>query len=537
MKSLIWELSSRIVSEQRYLALKDSSKFQERASASTMQGYRYIRRLIRTSYILTSAMMFLFSYFLVIADNGVHNPVAHVQLISFIIYSYIFLFSLYSVIMFINIIKSYGLFEPIRALPTSVGHQVLHLSWFAYNGSSSLFIVVPLIYEYTVLTHAYFAIPLGIIWAFATMALGYMCGVILVTYIGGRHATSRRGKLGTLTNIARLLGVVVAFVVFEIALQEPGNLPSLPAISFHPYFMFIPLINIAYSAFPVSFLYGSLLTEILVTVLYAGLIGILFMKFNSFIFGKITSQENRSRRGVQGIPEKAIVHGFYRNTFIKDMRNIFRKPQNAMLILVPIIFVTPTLFQLFFYSSTVSFGSVSLYYALLAIVVISSTFYAIALIISEGNGISVLQSLPLKISEIVYSKNIVGAAVFAAIVTPISILFLMRESPGILVMLLLPANLVVAYVYTSLFNIRRLVRKLPRGVSTVNFYSFGGGIALVFMFLITMVLTIIPTAIATVVSYIVEFVPFSHPISFYLSTLAMNLAALFVVMNVVNKSS
>ena len=64
----------RIVSEQRYLALKDSTKFQQRATASTRQGYRYIRRLIRTSYAVTSLMMFLFSYLLVDACLKVVGP-------------------------------------------------------------------------------------------------------------------------------------------------------------------------------------------------------------------------------------------------------------------------------------------------------------------------------------------------------------------------------------------------------------------------------------------------------------------------------
>ncbi len=535
MKSLIWELSSRLVSEQRYLALKDSTKFQERASASSKQGYRYIRRLIRTSYLLTSAMMFIFSYFLVVA-NGVSDPLAHAQLMSFIIYAYIFMFSLYSTIMFINIIRSYGLFEPLKPLPTSIGHQVLHLSWFVYNGSSSLFIVIPLIYEYTVITGSYFAIPLGIIWAFATMALGYLSGVVLVTHVMGRHNSSSRGKLGAFSNMARLLGVIVAFLVFEIALQEPGNLPSLPPISFHPILMFVPLINISYTAFPVSYLYGTILSEVLVTVLYVMVIAVLFLKSNSIIFDRLTQVENHSSTTYDGSEKKAILHGFYRNTFIKDMRNIFRKPQNSILIIVPIIFVTPTLFQLFFYSSSVSFGTVSLYYALMSIVVISSSFYAIALIMSEGNGISVLQSLPLKLSEIIYSKNLVGTVIFGAIVTPISILFLIKEDPGIAIMLLLPANLVVVYVYTSLFNIRRLVRKLPRGVTTVNFYSFGGGIALTIMFLITVAMASIPTGIATAISHEIIIGTFSYPLFFYLATLALNLAALFIVMNVVNRS-
>ena len=537
MKHIMWEMSKRLVMEQRYLALKDSQKFQQRMGSSSKQGGRYIQQLILTTYIFTSLMMGLFSTFLVDANYGVSNQLDHLQSISFIIYSYIFLFSLYSVVMFINIIRNYRLFEPLRPLPSNMGHLILPLSWFVYNGSSSLFVTIPLIAQYAFATGNYLSIPLGIVWAFIVMAMGYLSGVVIVSFLSGRNATARKGKLGTFSNITRLLGLIFVFILFEVALQEPGSLPHFPSVTSHIYLMLLPLLNVSYISFPVFSNTQILLAGLGATAVYGLVFYVLFLKFNSRIFMRISEQDALSQSQQSEIESKVIVRGFYRNSFSKDIRNIFRKPQNATMVLIPIIFVTPTLFQLFFYSSSVSFGTISIYFSLLSIVIVSSSFYSIALIISEGNGISVLQSLPVKLRDIIYSKNYVGAIIFAVIVTPIAILFLLKESPGILTLFLLPANLVVAYVYSSLYNLRRLLKKLPRGVTTVNFYSFGGNFALFALFGITLLFTAIPTILATLITYEVTFSPFSHPESFYLSALALNLAALYIIMNIVNKTA
>lgn len=536
MRSILWEMSSRLVSEQRYLALKDSQKFQQKMGSSTIQGARYIRRMILGTYFFTSAMMVAFSFFLVFADYGVTAPVAHLQSISFIIYSYIFLFSLYSVIMFINIVKNYRLFEPMKPLPTNLGHSILPVAWFAYNGSSSLFIIFPLLYEYSVVSGNYYAIPLGLLWGLAVMAMGYMVGILAVSFASSRGSSRRKGKMGAISSIVRLLGIIAIFILFEIATQEPSTLPALPQIASFPYIILVPLINVPYISFPVLQSSHMLLAGIGVTALYAGLILILFWRFNRRIFLRITEQKLSTGAVSPATGSRDPVAGFYRNNFFKDVRNIFRKPQNATMILIPIFTVTPTLFQVFYYSATISFGSISIYYSLLSIVIFASSFYSIALIISEGNGISVLQSLPVKQRDIVYSKNLVGTFLFAIIVTPISVLFLLKESPNILTFLLLPANLIVAYVYTSLFNLGRLMKKLPRGSTTVNFYSFGGNLALATLFGITLVFTAVPTVIATGISYLAILSPFSHPVSFYLSSLALNLGALFIIMNMLNRS-
>lgn len=537
MKSLMWELSKRLVTEQRYLALKDSQKFQQRMGGSARQGGQYIQRLITTTYGFTSVMMLFFSFFLVSSSYGVSNELEHLQSISFILYSYIFLFSLYSVIMFINVIRTYRLFEPLRPLPSDIGHHILPVSWFIYNGSSSLFVIIPAVIEYYLYSGNFVSIPFGILWGFIVMALGYLAGVIVVSMLSGFKSQQKKGKLGVFSNIVRFTGLILIFILFEIALQEPGSLPALPTLHSQPLLLMIPLINIPYISFPTAAAGGSALPAGIITAFYGIVVYVLLLKFNRRIFLRISEQDQVSQSQDSGKPDRIMVSGFYRNSFVKDFRNIFRKPQNATMVIIPIIFVIPTLFQLFMYSSTVSYGTISVYYSLLSIVVVSASFYPIALIISEGNGISVLQALPLKLQDIIYSKSFVGTAIFTVIVVPISTLFLLKIYSGILELLLLPANLVLAYVYTSLFNIRWLMHKVPSGATTVNFYSFGGNIALFLLFAITLSLIALPTIIGTLLTFYVVFSPFSHPVSFYLSTLALNLAALFIIMNVVNRSS
>ncbi|MDA8142950.1 MAG: hypothetical protein M0T81_03095 [Thermoplasmatales archaeon] len=536
MKNPIFELSRRIVSEQRYLALKDSPKFQHKMGSSSKQGSRYIERLIIITYVITTVSILIFSTILVFSDLPLNQRIAHLQSTSLILYAYIFLISTYSVLMFTNILRNYKLFEPIKVLPANIGPKILPLSWFVFNGSSSLFVAVPVIVEFFLHTGNYFSIIFGTVWAFLIMILGYISGCLVVYVMARGSSHARHGHAGTFSNIARISGVIAFFIFFEIAIQTPKYIPVLPSLATNPEFLLVPLLNVAYIAFPYHYLPSQILFGTLVTMLYGALIILLFRKVNSMVFLKITETESAGSSGMDGSKLRISKAGFYRTIFTKEVRNIFRKPQNATMMLIPIFLVLPTLLSLFIYSSSISFGSISIYYSMLSIVIVSSSFYSIALIISEGNGISVLQSLPLTLRDIIYSKNYVGTVIFSIIVIPISTIFLFKNNVDSLILFLLPANLIVAYSYTSLFNLRRLMKKVPKGSTTINFYSFGGNMALLILFAITAGFTAVPAVASTIISTLAVQVPFSHPLSFYLSDLALNLGALFVVMNLVNKT-
>lgn len=538
MKRDILELSRRIVAEQRYLALKDSPKFQQKTGNSATQGSRYIERLIFITYGVTALSMIAFSSFLTLTQLRLPDPVAHLETLSILLYGYIFLISLYSFIMFTNIIRTYRLFEPLKVLPTKMGTHVLPISWFVFTGSSSLFVIIPLVVSYVWYTGDLISAVMSIFWAFVMLGLGYTAASAMIFILSGSMEKRPGLRSGSISTLLRVAGFITFFVLFEIAIQIPQEIPLLPQVSSDPLFILVPLLNIAYIAFPLSSSSSVMLMGLFSTAFYVAISVILFEFVNRKAFARITQNDSASFSRPQ-ISQKKLHEsksGLYITIFRKDLRNIFRKSQNFLMMLIPVFLVLPTLLSIFFYSSGVSFGSISVYYSMLAIVIVSSAFYSLILTISEGNGISVLQSLPLRMRDIVYSKEYVGAVVFSAIVAPISILFLLKTPGNPIVFILFPVNLIIAYVYTSLYNLRRLIRKVPKGSTTINFYSFGGNFELVILFLITAVFTSLPTILSTIISYVAVKVPFSHPVSFYLSTLALNLLSLLIVMNIVNRS-
>ncbi len=534
----IFELSRRIVAEQRYLALKDSPKFQEKTGRSATQGARYIERLIFITYAVTAISMIAFSSFLTYTQIRLPDPVDHLQTLSLLLYAYIFIISLYSFIMFTNIVRTYRLFEPLKPLPTRIGHQVLPLSWFVFTGSSSLFVIVPILWAYIYLTGNILSAFTGVLWAFIMLGLGYTAGSAMIYILSGSVERKRGLRSGSISTILRVTGFIAFFILFEIAIQIPQEIPVLPSIRGHLSYLFVPLLNSAYIIFPAAQPSSYVYYGMAASFIYALTAIFLFLTVNRRTFSRVTQTETVSYNTAD-ISQKKLHEsksGFYITIFRKDVRNIFRKSQNFLMMLIPVFLVLPTLLSIFFYSSDVTFGSISIYYSMLAIVIVSSAFYSIVLIISEGNGISVLQALPVRLRDIIYSKEYVGAVVFAAIVAPISVLFLMKARGNPVIFFLFPVNLVIAYIYSSLYNLRRLMRKVPRGATTVNFYSFGGNTELVILFAITALLISLPTLVSTVISYISLGMTFSHSVAFYLSTLALNLLSLFIVMNIVNNS-
>ena len=397
MKSEVLELSRRIVAEQRFLALKDSPKFQKRTGSSSRQGAKYIEHLIFATYTITAISMVAFSSFLVITQLHLHDPLAHLQTLSIVLYAYIFLISLYSFIMFTNIVRTYHLFEPLKALPTKVGYSVLPLSWFVFTGSSSLFVIIPLIWAYVAYTGNLATVLTGIIWAFIMLALGYIGGSVMVFALSGGVEKKPGLRSGSLSSILRVVGFIAFFVLFEIAIQIPQDIPTLPPVLSHQYYMAVPLLNVAYISFHLTEPAYLQVMGILISAVYLAITAFAFYRINLATFNRITQAERPSSfsSGISSRKLRESRSGLYVNLFRKEIRNIFRKSQNFLMMLIPIFLVLPTLLSIFFYSSDISFGSISVYYSMLSIVIVSSAFYSLVLIISEGGGISIIQSLPV----------------------------------------------------------------------------------------------------------------------------------------------
>ena len=143
MKGRILELSRRLVIEERFIAIKNLPRFIRRTGGSATEGKRYIDRQIFFGYNVSVAAMIAFSALLTVTQVRLPYHLAHIQTLSLVLYSYIFLISLYSFLMHANVVISYKLMEPLKLLPTDMEDSVLPLSWFIFTGSPSLFVIIP----------------------------------------------------------------------------------------------------------------------------------------------------------------------------------------------------------------------------------------------------------------------------------------------------------------------------------------------------------------------------------------------------------
>ena len=132
-------------------------------------------------------------------------------------------------------------------------------------------------------------------------------------------------------------------------------------------------------------------------------------------------------------------------------------------------------------------------------------------------------------------KGFVGILLFTFIVVSVSVIFFLRIHGNPVIFLLFPVNLVIAYSYSTLFSLRRLLKKIPKGADTVNFYTFGGSYELIALFILSSVLAGIPAIASSIVQLRIPFETFSSQASFYLMTFAMNAMALFLALKLSRK--
>ncbi len=529
-------VSKLLVIEERYLALKDLPKFKKKTGGIPEKEIRYVEHQIFLGYNISAISMVGFAMLLTFTQLLLPYPLAHIQTLSIILYVYIFLVSLYSILIHTNTISTYRLAEPLRVLPTDIGKKSIPLSWFIFTGSSSIFVIIPPLIAYVYYTGIFYSIIIGLAWAFIMLALGYIAGVTLAFLIQGSSKKKRLIKEGPLSNILRLLSIISIFALFEIAVQLPQEIPILPLITGKIWYFFIPVLGVAYSVFNIGqpSLYSIYM---LISIFLNGIISIfLYIYVNDRALDTVTRGDTTtlSSPNVSGSRQRRTERGFFGALIWKDLRNMLRNPQNMLMILIPAFLVLPTLISVFFFSSGIRSDSIIIYYSMLAIVVLSSAFYSLILLVSEGNGIRLLQILPVGLKDLAFSKCFVGCLMFAFIMAPITIILFIQLHSSIIVLVIFPLSMFIGFLYTSMYNIIRLLRKVPNGSSTLNYYSFGGTVELMVLFAITASMVGLPAAASNALSYVIHVSIISSQSMFFILTLLINLILMLFVLRKVS---
>lgn len=532
MKSSLLFLSRMLMIEQRYQAIKKSPKF-VRESPDTVK--KKLGNFIRVSYLANSISFSIFSFLLISPYLFTSQDLFEVVNMGFVVYVYALIISIYSSALFFNAIGSMRLLDPIQWLPYRGKKKAVITSWMLYSGSTSFFVIIPSVAWVSYTTGNISAIPFGIMWAAIFILLGYTIGALLNAFIMGRGPGDRATLLNTVKSTMRVLLMLLVFAFFEVGIYLPGMVPDFILGLRYPLDLLIPLVNVPYAVFLGNSTFPSMALDLLSTSLYLILALFLAWRSNSFVIGR--SLENSSSHAVFGT-DKSIKfrhEGLVRSLMVKDARIVARKSQNVILLFIPVIFVFPTILSVLIYGSPGGVKNIGTYFSLLSILVVCSSFYSLIMVVSEGSGVETLFSLPLSGKDIIYSKSIFGMLIFAVIIIPVTILII-GGSGFSSFDILVPANLILGYAFSSTFNIRRLMGRLPRESTTVNFYSFGGGLFLITMFVITAALALSPVIGSLLVTEAIYRSLFANQYVFYLTDSILNFMALLLVIFTIERS-
>lgn len=447
--------------EQRYLALKDSPQFQRRMESEDKNTY--FSRYILTSYAMNAMTFALFSVLINSVYFGEKN---YLSIASFglIFYVYLFILGIYNSIVFLNSIYVNNIMSPLKSIPINVNVNVPFISWFIYNSSSYIFIIIPSIIFFFLLKFDYQTIFLGVLFSFIILLFSFIISSVIFIFSG-----QKAKKHSSIKNIIKILSLFVFLGVFYSVLENPGIFSYVTtAINSLPY-------DIKYLIFPINLEYLIYLNynaplflraiEIIVSIVILLIFLFIYLKIRYRLYNILmTSEENNSN---EIILSKIKSDKLYKAFLKKDIKSTFRKSQNLMYIFLPVLFTIPLFLEIG--SGVFSSSFVLLIY--LAIFV--SSFYSLFLLVIEGKGIEILNSLPVTKKQISYYKSIFGLIIFSIILLIFIIVSsLIIKNIGIIDIIEFIDMLLLFYIilYT---NIRRLIKKVPAAASNLNYYSFG----------------------------------------------------------------
>ncbi len=501
MKNQTLFLSKLIMIEQRYLAIKDTPKFQQ--NVNSVNKKTYFTRNILMTYI-ANAVLFTMVFAILDSAYFVEKDTAMLASSGLIVFLYLFVIGIYNSIVFLNSVYNNNIMAPLKSIPIKVNVNVPFVSWFIYNSSSYIFVVFPSAIFFYLLTHDYETIFLAIIYAFLVLIVSFIISSLLFIYSGKKAKTHTSIK-----NVIKILMLFIFLGAFYLLLEEPSYFGYVSsAIAALPYYVriFAFPINIEYIVYlnyTLPLLYRII--EILMSLLFLAIVVFIYFYLRYRIYNILmTSEENASSEKIySNIKANKMLKAFLK----KDAKSTFRKPQNLSYIFLPVLFVIP-----FFLGIGVGDGFDSPFFSLLYLVEFVSSFYAIFLLVVEGKGIEVLNSLPIKKQSIAFYKSIFGLIIFSIIAAAFMIVtIVVSHKIGFIDLFELIDSIILFYVILTV-NVNRLLKKLPPGTSNLNYYSFGT-YPMLFIFIISIILLGISIGIALGLSFLLF-----HSIYYYAYT-------------------
>jgi predicted permease len=491
MKNQTLFLSKLIMVEQRYLAVKDTPKFQRNVNSQNKQGY-FTRNILMT-YV---ANAFLFTMIFVLLNSVYFEEDEPSMLASFglIVFIYLFIIGIYNSIVFLNSVYNNNIMSPLKSMPIKVNVNVPFVSWFLYNSSSYIFVVFPSAIFFYLLTHNYETILLTVIYAFFVLMLSFIISSIIFIY------SSKKAKTHTsIKNVVKILALFLFLGAFYLLLEEPSYFKYISsAVASLPFYVriFAFPINLEYIIYfnsELPLFYRIL--EVLLSLLFLAIVIFIYLGIRYKIYNILmSSEENASSERISSqLKQSTMLVAFLK----KDAKSTFRKPQNLSYIFLPVLFVIPFFIGI---SSGLNSGLNQAMFSLLYLVEFVSSFYSIFLLVVEGKGIEVLNSLPVKKQSIAFYKSIFGLIIFSIIALAFIIATTIIGHKFLYIYIFDFFDAITLFYVIIMVNINRLLKKLPPGTSNLNYYSFGT-YPLLFIFIISIIILGISVLIGLAISF------------------------------------
>ncbi len=499
MNNVLWEISKRIIFEQRYQSLKGNTAFLSRFSGERKKGGRSLRSYIISNYIASVFSFALLSVALTTVTFSGRTS-GNLSELEVVLYFYVFSANIFNTIIFLDGIVSENILQPLASIPLGKAHSVVPVAYMIYYGSSSIFVIMPFLLLEFAVNHSAAMFLTGTLWMAIYIVMGYLAGSLVFQFLYPLRNPSKPSLVKSIGTIFRIFVIVLVFSFFEIWIYDPQVLPAVlvptsPGLTQY----LVPVLNsplLVRASLPMS----QVLPGIFSPVLYIAVIFSIYVAFQKRLFDRIMVP----RAGSSAIRKSgSFKHGNTRFAmFLKDLRIVFRKSQYSLMLFFPVMVSIPFAVPLILSNTGASsYNPLGLYYSLLSTIsVICSSMYSILLFISEGGAVSVMFILPDFARRSVFSKASVGVFIFAAVVTPVVFVIMLAGRYSIFDYLLVPLNLVTGFSYTYLNLLNRFKKKLNPYLTVVNIDTFGGSFGLLLSFGFVLVLMVIPVVLGEIVS-------------------------------------
>ncbi|MCL4330375.1 MAG: hypothetical protein M1533_05195 [Candidatus Thermoplasmatota archaeon] len=504
-----YKIARQIMIEQKYQAIKNFGYFIKK-----QKKIRSLQRMILTNYWVGSVSFAFISIILVLARlTGGYSLIAMAN-IGLVIFVYGFLVSLYNSLFLFQGISRNNLLEPIWQLPAERNRNIYLVCFLIFYGSSVAFMTGPDLIIFYILSGNYASLFFGLVWTLIVILSGFCLGTLIsmISLLQQR----RRGRLeAAISRGVKFGGIALSLLLFEVVIYIPETVPTfIPELSgVWRYAVF--MLNIPYSVFLAGGNAASLAENILFSAIFFLAFFYLSVRLGQKSMSLIERYPERIPLNYSTQRRKTSSPGLAMLT--KDLRLIFRDPQNVSLVVIPVIITLPLILSLFNPVAARTVTPEGIFVLLLSLAAFSASFYTIMALNSESTGFSVIRMLPITRYGFVTWKSISILMIFMFIVVPSVAIAVLITGFSPLYIPLISAALIGGFVAASAFNGHRLVGKIGRETDNINMESFGGNLGLLKVFATTLLLLLLPVvAIDLLQTYsIIAFSGYYEPISLY----------------------